>query len=163
MISDERVLQLYFQNPTFGLYLMRLAIRRMVENERRMMASGELSRAVPRPRLTRPPPRPTMPPEEERPMPRSIDPFAPATAMLDALRRKQISSAELTELHIGRIQRYDTALNAIVVRDFDRTRSDARAADESAARGEVRRAPRTADDAQGVDQRGGASHHVRGP
>ncbi len=54
MISDERVLQLYFQNPTFGLYLMRLAIRRMVENERRMMASGgaEPSKSPP-PRLTR--------------------------------------------------------------------------------------------------------------
>ncbi len=57
--------------------------------------------------------------------------------MLDALRGKQISSAELTELHIGRIQRHDAALNAVVVRDFDRARSDARAADESAARGEA--------------------------
>jgi CRP/FNR family transcriptional regulator, cyclic AMP receptor protein len=36
-ISDQRVLQLYFQNPTFGLYLMRLAIRRMVENQQRWM------------------------------------------------------------------------------------------------------------------------------
>jgi len=38
-IGDKRVLQLYFQNPTFGLYLMRLAIRRMLENEQRWMGA----------------------------------------------------------------------------------------------------------------------------
>jgi hypothetical protein len=34
-ISDEKVLQLFYQNPTFGFYLFRLVVQRMLENERR--------------------------------------------------------------------------------------------------------------------------------
>jgi CRP/FNR family cyclic AMP-dependent transcriptional regulator len=34
-ISDERLLQLYMQEPTFGLYLMRLVVQRMLVGERR--------------------------------------------------------------------------------------------------------------------------------
>jgi hypothetical protein len=37
-ISNTKVLELYFQNPTFGLYLIRLVIERLVENERRLRA-----------------------------------------------------------------------------------------------------------------------------
>jgi CRP/FNR family transcriptional regulator, cyclic AMP receptor protein len=33
-ITDQKVLQLYHQNPTFGFYLFRLVIGRMLENER---------------------------------------------------------------------------------------------------------------------------------
>ncbi len=33
-ITDQKVLQLYHQNPTFGFYLFRLALQRMLENER---------------------------------------------------------------------------------------------------------------------------------
>lgn len=35
-ISTDTVLQLYFQNPTFGLYLIKLIIQRLLENERRL-------------------------------------------------------------------------------------------------------------------------------
>ena len=66
-----------------------------------------------------------------------IDPFASATELLVALRTSRISSRELTELYIRRIERHDAALNAVVVRDFDRARAQARAADEAAARGEA--------------------------
>lgn len=34
-ISDEKVLQLFYQNPTFGFYMFRLVVQRMLENERR--------------------------------------------------------------------------------------------------------------------------------
>jgi CRP-like cAMP-binding protein len=33
-ITNQKVLQLYHQNPTFGFYLFRLVLQRMLENER---------------------------------------------------------------------------------------------------------------------------------
>ncbi len=33
-ITDQKVLQLYHQNPTFGFYLLRLILHRLLENER---------------------------------------------------------------------------------------------------------------------------------
>jgi len=33
-MTDEKVLQLYHQNPTFGFYMFRLVLKRMLENER---------------------------------------------------------------------------------------------------------------------------------
>ncbi len=33
-ITDQKVLQLYHQNPTFGFYLFRLVLERLLENER---------------------------------------------------------------------------------------------------------------------------------
>jgi amidase len=68
-----------------------------------------------------------------------VDPFASATDLLTALRAGRVSSSDLTDLYIRRIERHDGRLNAVVVRDFERARQRARAADESAARGE--RAP----------------------
>ena len=41
-ISDERLLQLYVQDPTFGLYLMRLVVQRMLVGERRRAARDPL-------------------------------------------------------------------------------------------------------------------------
>lgn len=32
-IIDQNVLQLYYQNPTFGFYMFRLVLKRMLENE----------------------------------------------------------------------------------------------------------------------------------
>jgi CRP-like cAMP-binding protein len=37
-IGHDTVLQLYFQNPTFGLYLIKLVVQRLLENERRLRA-----------------------------------------------------------------------------------------------------------------------------
>src|SRR5438093_596654 len=68
-----------------------------------------------------------------------LDPFASATELLAALRAGRVTSSELTDLYIRRIERHDGRLNAVVVRDFERARQRARAADEAAARGE--RAP----------------------
>ncbi|HXJ77204.1 MAG TPA: amidase [Candidatus Methylomirabilis sp.] len=68
-----------------------------------------------------------------------IDPFASATELLAALRAGRVTSRELTEFYIRRIEQHDGHLNAVVVRDFGRARAQARAADAAAARGE--RAP----------------------
>jgi amidase len=50
--------------------------------------------------------------------------------MLTALAKKEISSSELTEMHIERIELHDRALNVIPVRTFDRARTEAKSADE---------------------------------
>jgi len=68
-----------------------------------------------------------------------LDPFASATELLAALRAGRVTSSELTDLYIRRIERHDGRLNAVVVRDFERARQRARATDEAAARAE--RAP----------------------
>ncbi len=66
----------------------------------------------------------------------SIDHFSSATDMLDALRKKEVSSVELTDMHISRIEEHDEKLNAIPVRTFDRARATAKDSDERIARGE---------------------------
>lgn len=65
-----------------------------------------------------------------------MNPFATAQEMLAALRARRISAAELLALHLARIERHDKTLNAVVVRDFDRARADAEAADATRKRGE---------------------------
>ena len=47
-----------------------------------------------------------------------------------------VSALELTEAAIGRIEALDGPINAVVVRDFDRARDQAKAADAALARGE---------------------------
>jgi amidase len=64
-----------------------------------------------------------------------VDPFATATELLAALRARRVTSAELTELYVRRIEHHDGRLNAVVVRDFERAREQARDADRAGARG----------------------------
>jgi amidase len=66
-----------------------------------------------------------------------VDHFSTATAMLEALRRKDISSCELTDLHIRRIEALDPAINAVPVPTFERARAQAKAADVALANGEA--------------------------
>jgi len=54
------------------------------------------------------------------------------------MRAGEVSSLELTEDAIARIEREDKAINAICVPDFDRARAAARDADRARARGEDR-------------------------
>lgn len=61
--------------------------------------------------------------------------FRPAAALLDALRRREISAVELLDYHLRRIERYDPALNSIVVKRFDQAHDAARRADQSRAQG----------------------------
>jgi amidase len=55
--------------------------------------------------------------------------YATVGALNDALDRRQVSAVELTDAAIARIERYDGAINAVVIRDFDRAREAAKKAD----------------------------------
>ena len=59
-----------------------------------------------------------------------------ASDLVAALADRRISAAELTEGFIARIEARDPAINAVVVRDFERARQAARDADARLARGE---------------------------
>ena len=58
--------------------------------------------------------------------------------LTEALQARQISASELLEHTIARIEALDERLNSVVVRDFERAREAARAADIALARGERR-------------------------
>ncbi|MEU6774052.1 amidase [Streptomyces sp. NPDC046759] len=64
--------------------------------------------------------------------------FQTAGKLVAALRAGEVTSAELTDEAIARIERDDKAVNAICVPDFDRARVTARGADRARARGEDR-------------------------
>src|SRR5262249_36925051 len=74
--------------------------------------------------------RPRMPTPSEDLAPRS------APALLTALRRRDVSSRELLDLHLARIARANPALNAVVPLDADGARRRADAADAARARGD---------------------------
>jgi len=62
--------------------------------------------------------------------------FDSAIELAAKIRAKEISSRELTDYYIARIERFDKDLNAVVVRDFGAARAAADAADSALARGE---------------------------
>lgn len=57
------------------------------------------------------------------------DPFLPATALAALVRDGEVTSRDLVELYLERIQRYDDALHALVTLDADRARVEADARD----------------------------------
>src|SRR6185369_15222330 len=73
-----------------------------------------------------------------RAMSDTIGPFSTAGEMLAALDAKEISSVELVEMHLARIEKLDEALNAIPVRTAERALEAARHADDLRAAGESR-------------------------
>ena len=62
--------------------------------------------------------------------------FESAMQLAARIRDKDVSSKELTEYFIGRIEKHDAGVNAVVVREFDRALEAAAAADAAQARGE---------------------------
>ncbi|EMD29489.1 amidase [Amycolatopsis azurea] len=64
--------------------------------------------------------------------------FPTAEELTAALQAGEVTSVELTDEAIDRIERDDKAINAICVPDFDRARAAARDADQARARGEDR-------------------------
>jgi len=58
--------------------------------------------------------------------------------LVAALQARKVSASELTDQTIARIESLDQRLNAVVVRDFDRARDAAKAADAALALGERR-------------------------
>jgi len=63
---------------------------------------------------------------------------APAGVLADALAARRVSAVEACDATIERIERLDGPINAVVVRDFDRARAAAKAADAALAKGERR-------------------------
>ena len=62
--------------------------------------------------------------------------YESANELAQRIRNKEISSRELTELYIHRIERYDDQINAVVVRTFEAARAAADRADSLLAKGE---------------------------
>lgn len=62
--------------------------------------------------------------------------FDSAIKLADRVRRRELSAVELVEHCIARIERLDGAINAVVVRDFERALAQARAADDALSSGE---------------------------
>lgn len=60
-----------------------------------------------------------------------------AAALAAALRRRELSALEAADAAIARIEARDGPINAVTVRDFDRARDQARAADAALARGDA--------------------------
>ena len=57
--------------------------------------------------------------------------YRSATDLIDMLGKRQFSARELVDAAISRIEALDPKINAVVVRDFDRARAAAKAADEA--------------------------------
>ena len=62
--------------------------------------------------------------------------FASAREAARAIRRRDVSSLELTDLMLNRIEKFNAKINAIVVPLFEQARTRAREADEAHARGQ---------------------------
>ena len=61
--------------------------------------------------------------------------FSSAAALAAKLRSGKVSALELLDHYIARVEKHDPALNAVVVRDFDRARKRAKAADRALKKG----------------------------
>jgi amidase len=64
--------------------------------------------------------------------------FRTAVELSAALKAREVSAVELARDAIGRIERHDSQINAICVRDFERALKAAREADAALSRGETR-------------------------
>lgn len=61
-----------------------------------------------------------------------------AIAIADAIRRREVSSREVLEYFLARIERLDQPINSVVTLDVERARNDADAADAALARGDFK-------------------------
>ena len=64
--------------------------------------------------------------------------FLPVTELSDLVRRRKVSSLQLTEMYLGRLKRYDPVLKCVITLTEDRALAQARAADAEIARGKYR-------------------------
>lgn len=58
-----------------------------------------------------------------------------AVVLAGMLRRREVSAREVVAAHIARVEAFDTAINAIVTRTFDRALAQAATADDAIAKG----------------------------
>jgi amidase len=63
--------------------------------------------------------------------------FLPAHALAQLIRQREVTSTEVLEAHLSRINEYNPALNAIVTLNTERARERAREADAALTRGEL--------------------------
>jgi hypothetical protein len=75
-----------------------------------------------------------------RAMPNEIEElaFLPVTELSELVRRRKVTSAQLTEMCLARIRKFDPTLRAVITLTEDRARRQARAADDEIARGRYR-------------------------
>lgn len=64
--------------------------------------------------------------------------FLPVTELAELVRRRKVTSVQLTEMYIGRIRRYDPMLKAVITITEERARRQAAAADAEIASGKYR-------------------------
>ncbi|MFN2603169.1 MAG: amidase [Gemmatimonadaceae bacterium] len=64
--------------------------------------------------------------------------FLPVTELSDLVRRRKITSLELTQMYLERLKRYDPVLKCVITLTEDRAIAKARAADAEIARGKYR-------------------------
>jgi amidase len=64
--------------------------------------------------------------------------YCTITALVEGLRSRRISAAEVVDHTIARVEALDSDVNAVVVRDFERAREAAKASEAALARGERR-------------------------
>jgi amidase len=73
--------------------------------------------------------------------------FAPACHLAALVRQREVGCLQLLDSFIARVERLDGKLNAVVVRDFDRARAQARALDNAAPTGPLHGVPMTVKEA----------------
>ena len=64
--------------------------------------------------------------------------FLPVTELSELVRRRKVTSAQLTEMYLGRLKQYDPVLKCVITLTEARARAQAKAADEEIARGRYR-------------------------
>jgi Asp-tRNA(Asn)/Glu-tRNA(Gln) amidotransferase A subunit family amidase len=64
--------------------------------------------------------------------------FLPVTELAELVRRRKVTSTQLTEMYLRRIKRYDPVLKAVITVTEERARRQAAAADAEIARGKYR-------------------------
>src|SRR5262249_47844603 len=71
-------------------------------------------------------------------------PFRSATKLAGAIRARKIGCLEILDLYLARVEKYDRALNAIIIHDFEHARRRARALDRArGSRGPLHGVPMT--------------------
>ena len=89
--------------------------------------------------------------------------FRSAADLVRLLERREVSSVELLDHYIARVEQHNPALNAIVATDFERARAAAREADQGARKGRLHGLPMTIKDAYevaGLRSTGGAPEYA---
>jgi Asp-tRNA(Asn)/Glu-tRNA(Gln) amidotransferase A subunit family amidase len=77
-------------------------------------------------------------PERRAPANREELAFLPLTELSDLVRRRRVTSVQLTEMYVARLKRYDPVLKCVVNLTEQRALAQARAADAEIARGRYR-------------------------